>query len=204
MERFQNLELKDLQSDPFEQFNLWFADAKKHISLYPEAMSVATLDSKGYPQTRYVLFRGFKPPVFQFFTNYNSDKGQQLEQHPKASLLFYWKEIGRQVRITGDVQKSSVYDSNAYWNTRPQESQIHAMVSDQSSPLESLDHFLKKVESEEKKHSGQTITRPENWGGYDVTAHTFEFWQEGEFRLHHRFRYEKSNSGLWMIARLNP
>jgi pyridoxamine 5'-phosphate oxidase len=203
MERFQNLDLQDLNSNPFEQFSLWFADAKKHIALYPEAMSVATLDAKGYPQTRYVLFRGYKPPVFQFFTNYSSDKGQQLEKHPKASLLFYWKEIGRQVRITGDVQKSSKEDSDAYWNTRPQESQIHAMVSDQSSPLASLDIFLNAVKSKEDKYIGQKIPRPENWGGFDVTAQSFEFWQEGEFRLHHRFRYEKSGN-YWGIERLNP
>ncbi len=204
MERFQNLDITDLDSDPFKQFSLWFEDAKKFVPLYPEAMSVATVDNNGYPQTRYVLLRGFKPPVFQFFTNYNSDKGQQLTQNPKASLLFYWKDLGRQIRITGDVNKSSTLDSDQYWLTRPQESQIHAVVSQQSHVLKSLDDFLSSVKNLENEYKNKSLSRPENWGGYDVTAKTFEFWQEGQFRLHHRFRYETTKTGAWKIDRLNP
>lgn len=204
MNRFQNLKLKDLKSNPFQQFDLWFDDAKKNISLYPEAMSLATLGKDGYPQTRYVLLRGYKPPVFQFFTNYNSDKGQQLIEHPKASLLFYWKELGRQIRISGTVKKSSDPDSDAYWATRPNESRIHAMASNQSHEVQNFQDFLNLVNELEKKHLGENIPRPKNWGGFDFTAQKFEFWQEGEFRLHHRFVYSKTNTNDWQIKQLYP
>lgn len=204
MERFQNLELQDLDSNPFKQFNRWFEEAKKHVPLYPEAMSVSTLDSEGYPQSRLVLFRGFKPPVFQFFTNYNSAKGTEILQHPKVGLLFYWKDLGRQIRITGDVTKSSKEDSDDYWNTRPLESQIHSSLSNQSHELKDFKKFLDEVKDLEQKNKGQKIPRPENWGGFDVIAKTFEFWQEGPFRLHHRFKYEPLNAHEWSIKRLNP
>lgn len=204
MNRFQNLELTDLNKSPFEQFNVWFDEAQKFVSLYPEAMSVSTLDAEGYPNSRYVLLRGYKPPIFQFFTNYNSDKGQQLIHHPKASLLFYWKDLGRQIRIWGDVKKSSKEDSDTYWNTRPLESRIHAMASNQSHEVQDFSQFLKKIESLEKEYQHKTITRPENWGGFDFKANKFEFWQEGEFRLHHRFRYTSTDGKTWKIARLYP
>lgn len=204
MNRFQNLEKEDLNPDPFKQFSLWFEDAKKEISLYPEVMSVSSINSEGYPESRYVLLRGFKPPVFQFYTNYNSDKGQQLLQNPKAHLLFFWKELGRQVRILGTVKKSSAEDSDAYWKSRPQESQIHAIASDQSSELKDFSSFLKHIESLKEQYHHQNIERPAHWGGFDLTANKFEFWQEGEFRLHRRFVYTPTTQNTWDIQQLYP
>ncbi len=204
MKRFQNLKKSDLDLNPFSQFNLWYEDAKKHVPLYPEAMCLSTIDKKGYPRSRYVLFRGFKPPIFQFYTNYNSDKGNQLLNNPKACLLFYWKDIGRQIRITGQADKSSADESDAYWSSRPFESQIHALSSDQSHTLKDFEKYLERIESLENQFKNKSVPRPENWGGFDFTAENFEFWQEGECRLHQRFTYKQSSKDLWDIKQLYP
>lgn len=212
MERFQKLALADLNLNPFDQFKKWFDEAKEKIELYPDAMALSSIDTDGYPSSRFVLLRGYKPPVLQFFTNYNSDKGQSLLDNPKASLLFYWKDLGRQVRIWGDVKKSSISDSDQYWKTRPNESQIHAMVSNQSSELVNFDEFLAQVKTIEAQFKNASIERPLNWGGFDFTPNKFEFWQEGEFRLHHRFVYRLSgqdpkdanNETSWDIKQLYP
>lgn len=204
MNRFQHLEIKDLKPNPFDQFSDWFEDAKKHISLYPEVMSLSSIDKEGYPESRYVLLRGFKPPVFQFYTNYNSDKGQELLQNPKSNLLFFWKELGRQVRIVGQVTQSSKEDSDIYWKTRPHESQIHALSSNQSSEVKNFSEFLDIVESNKQKFENKIVPRPLHWGGFDFTALRFEFWQEGEYRLHHRFVYSQNNDKTWDIKRLYP
>lgn len=149
------------------------------MPLYPEAMSISTIDKEGYPQSRYVLFRGFKPPVFQFYTNYNSDKGEQLLDNPKACLLFYWKDIGRQVRITGKAVKSSKEDSDTYWKDRPHESQIHALSSNQSDELLDFQKYLDYIKALESKFKDRSVPRPENWGGFDFTAKNFEFLARG-------------------------
>jgi pyridoxamine 5'-phosphate oxidase len=212
MDRFQKLTISDLCANPFDQFKKWFDESKEKIDLYPEAMSLSSLDAQGYPSSRYVLLRGYKPPILQFFTNYNSEKGQSLIENPKASLLFYWKEIGRQVRIWGDVKKSSIADSDQYWKTRPNESQVHAMISNQSSELENYEEFLAQVKIIDEKFKNSSIERPLNWGGFDFTPTKFEFWQEGEFRLHHRFVYSLINPATkdinneisWSIKQLYP
>ncbi len=204
MDRFKNLDIKDLSQSPFTQFETWFEFAKKNVSLYPEAFSVSSIDQEGYPNSRYVLLRGYKPPIFQFFTNYNSQKGQSLLQNPKACMLFYWKDLGQQIRIWGDVKKSSTEDSDVYWTTRPLESRIHAMASNQSAEVKDFKEFLNLIHKLEKDYEHKNLPRPKNWGGFDFTAHKFEFWQEGEFRLHHRFLYTQSSKKDWAIQRLYP
>lgn len=202
-QRFKTLIKSDLSADPFLQFEKWFKTAKKEVKLYPEAMALSTIDLEGYPTSRNVLLRGFLPPYFQFFTNYNSDKGKELIKTPQASLLFYWKDLGRQIRIWGKVEKASPLESDNYWYTRPDESRLHAWASDQSSEVADLETLKKNISAIEEKFRDKIITRPPHWGGFNLKATKFEFWQEGEFRLHHRFAYIKENES-WIIKRLNP
>lgn len=203
--RFQALNDSDLLTSPFEQFEKWWQLAQKEVALYPEHMILSTLDEDMYPQARVVLLRGFKPPYFQFFTNYKSQKSVHLLKHSKASLLFFWKELGKQIRVWGEVGACSEIESDTYWSTRPRESQIHAWASAQSSPVNSFDDLKAQVQMMEEQFKDQTtIPRPPHWGGWQLQAHAFEFWQEGEFRLHHRFRYTLDAQGQWQHIRLNP
>ena len=202
--RFQRLQKSDLDPSPFEQFQKWWLIAQEQVKLYPEFMILSTVDEKNYPQSRVVLLRGFTPPYFQFFTNYNSHKSTELQKHPKASLLFFWKELGKQIRILGQVTPCTEMDSDNYWNTRPRESQIHAWASAQSAPIANYETLLNNVKDIEEKFKDTPIPRPPHWGGLQLEAESFEFWQEGEFRLHHRFTYSKISPQQWQITRLNP
>lgn len=203
-ERFQLLTESDLDADPFVQFQKWWKLAHDKISLYPDYMVLSTLNSEGYPDARVVLLKGVNAPYFQFFTNYNSQKAQHLQNHPKASLLFFWKELGKQIRIQGEVSKCQEHDSDNYWNTRHRESQLHAWASAQSSPIASYEDLLKNVKAMEDKFKDQIVPRPAHWGGLQLQAQKFEFWQEGHFRLHHRFTYEQNADQQWSVTRLNP
>lgn len=204
-QRFQLLNKADLNPDPFLQFKLWFDLAHEKIKLYPEHMVLSTVDADMYPQSRIVLLRGLKPPYFQFYTNYQSDKAVQAQSHVKASILFYWKELGKQIRVIGNIEKCSDLESDQYWSTRPRESQIHAWASAQSAAIDSYEDLKKNVaDIESKFRKDLTIPRPPHWGGLQLNAQKFEFWQEGEFRLHHRFVYKKTSSDTWSITRLNP
>ena len=201
--RFRHLNEKDLHSDPFSEFKKWYQNAHNYITLHPEAAVLSTIDADQFPCSRNVLLRGFLPPYFQFFTNYNSNKAKELKRHPKACLLFYWKKLGQQIRIWGTVEKSSDIENDNYWYTRPESHRIHAWASDQSSEIKDYESLAKAVEAIKLKFKDKKITRPDHWGGFNLKAQKFEFWQEGESRLHHRFLYVQKGE-QWIVKRLCP
>jgi pyridoxamine 5'-phosphate oxidase len=195
------LERRSLAGDAIEQFRLWFERAERELPL-SEAMTLATVDAEGTPNARMVLLKGFGPDGFRFFTNYESAKARELEANAAAALIFYWRELDRQVRIRGEVSRLGSADSDAYFATRPRDSQIAASISPQSRPIErtELDERFDRAAAELE---GTGVPRPENWGGYLLAPREVEFWQGREGRLHDRFRYTRDGDG-WRIDRLAP
>jgi pyridoxamine 5'-phosphate oxidase len=194
----------EIEQDPVKQFNIWWQDALEAKITEINAMTLATASSDGMPSARTVLLKGFSEKGFIFFTNYNSFKGQQLAENPKACLVFLWKELERQVRITGIVEKTSSEENDAYFQSRPTASQLGAIVSPQSQVIESrqwLDENYKKLTEELQ---GTTIQRPGHWGGYIVRPVIIEFWQGRPGRLHDRIQYTLLQDGSWKIERLAP
>lgn len=191
-----------VDADPLRQFDKWWQEALSAEILEPNAMTLATASADGLPSARIVLLKGFDSNGFVFYTNYNSYKGQQLAENPKACLVFFWKELERQVRITGIVTKTSDQDSDAYFYSRPVGSQLGASISPQSTIIESRGWLEKKYEALEK--SGSKITRPSHWGGYLVKPVLLEFWQGRPSRLHDRLEYSLQEDGKWKIERLAP
>ena len=193
----------DLNPNPVLQFAHWFAQATGVEYHEPNAMSLATVDQNGMPFQRIVLLKSFDDQGFTFFTNYTSRKAVQLAEHPKASLLFPWVTLERQVIIQGTVEKVSEAESAEYFSARPRESQIGAWVSEQSEVIPSRKFLMDKlVETRERFGDGE-VPLPEFWGGYRLVPETVEFWQGGPARLHDRFFYQRSGSG-WSIDRLSP
>jgi pyridoxamine 5'-phosphate oxidase len=192
------LDERDLDPDPLEQFRAWFDDA----SGVREAMALATADASGSPSVRMVLLKGFDERGFVFHTNYASRKGREAEGNPRAALLFYWRELGRQVRIEGSVERTSREDSEAYFRTRPVAARYSALVSPQSEPVESRVQLESKV-AEAQARWGADPPLPENWGGLRVVPDAYEFWVHDDDRLHDRFRYERDGAA-WRIQRLGP
>ena len=195
---------KDLANNPFAQFSLWFDEVINNALDMPNAMTLATVGSNGEPSARTVLLKSFDEKGFVFFTNYQSLKGQSLTQNPKASLLFYWSALDRQVRIQGMVEKTNLAESESYFHSRPLESQISASVSNQSQVIESrqaLEEKSRLFKSTLKENELPPL--PENWGGFRLKPHYFEFWQGRENRLHDRLAYEKTNE-QWLVKRLAP
>ncbi|MCE7870735.1 pyridoxamine 5'-phosphate oxidase [bacterium CPR1] len=196
------LDLLDLDPDPLTQFQRWYADWCKVCPSDPEAMFLATSSPEGQPSVRTVLMRGLDERGFGFFTNYEGRKGRQLSQNPLASLLFYWPEPGRQVRVEGSVVPMAEAESDAYYASRPRLSQLGAWASHQSRPLESRHQLLERLHELEQRYP-EVVPRPPHWGGFRLRPASWEFWQAGEFRLHDSFRYDRRESG-WSILRLNP
>jgi len=192
----------DLHGDPIEQFAVWFERALSEAPL-AEAMTLATVDMSGHPDARMVLLRGFGPAGFRFFTNYESAKGAQLGGTPYAALVVYWRELDRQVRLRGPVERLSDEDSDAYWGTRPLDSQLGAWASPQSRPLASRGALENLVDEATDEHGEDPIPRPAHWGGYVLHPETVEFWQGQVARLHDRFRYARRDDS-WQIERLAP
>ena len=190
--------------DPIKQFDTWWKQAVEAKIDEVNAMTLATASADGLPSARIVLLKEFSDKGFVFYTNYNSFKGKQLEENPKACLVFFWKEVERQVRITGIVQKVSDQDSELYFHSRPAGSQIGATVSPQSSVIESREWLENKFSSLEKELKGGQVSRPENWGGYLVKPVVIEFWQGRPSRLHDRLEYTLQENGSWKIERLAP
>lgn len=192
-------------SDPIALFHTWFAIARERAGVpNSHAMAVATVDERGQPSARKVLLKGFDERGAVFYTNYNSRKAREAEHTGRVGLLFHWDRLGLQVRIDGRISRVSAEESDAYFATRPRESQAGAHASSQSEPC---DHFMtlaKRVMKVLEKYEGQEIPRPEHWGGYRVTLDTMEFWSEQEARIHHRHRYERQDDGSWQISRLYP
>jgi len=193
-----------IEADPVRQFNIWWQDALEAKIIEVNAMTLATASADGMPSARTVLMKGFSEKGFTFFTNYNSFKGQQLSENPKASLLFFWKELERQVRITGIVGKISSEESNAYFQSRPRPSQVGAVVSPQSQVIESRQWLDEKYEDVLKQFENANVQRPAHWGGYIVRPVIIEFWQGRPGRLHDRIQYSLLADGKWKIERLAP
>jgi pyridoxamine 5'-phosphate oxidase len=188
-------------ADPIEQFESWFAEAERVVPL-PEAMTIATVDADGAPNARMVLLKGVGPEGFRFFTNYESAKGEELAANPRAAVVIYWRDLDRQVRIRGEVQRLSAEASDAYFASRPRDSQIAAAISPQSRPIEreELDRRFQELAAELGESNPQ---RPENWGGYLLRPDTIEFWQGRDSRMHDRLVYRRGPEG-WEVQRLAP
>ncbi len=205
------LSKQDAAQDPMDQFQIWFDELKAlNLDIEINAMHCTTLDAEGFPRTRVVLLKGFDPQGFQFYTNYNSQKGQDIGRHPQVSLSFFWPELERQVHIIGKAQRLSPEESDAYFNVRPRGSQIGAHVSEQSTVIESRSVLQSRLADLEKEYQGREIPRPEHWGGFRVVPQGYEFWQGRENRLHDRLRYrltsdnEPETKPSWIIERLAP
>ena len=198
------LDLSDLAADPFKQFSKWYQDVQTAgITEYP-AMTLATCSPEGRPASRIVYLRGHDARGFAFYTNYDSRKGTELGLNPWASLCFYWKEVERQVRIEGRVEKVSAQESDEYFAGRPVNNQLGAWASSQSGILESPAALNARVEEFRQRFAGTAIPRPAHWGGYRLVPDRVEFWQGRPSRLHDRFAYELSASGSWTVNRLFP
>ncbi len=201
---FAGLRRRDLAENPMLQFQEWFQQAAKAEVLEPTAMSIATVNDLGQPSLRTVLLKVVDERGFIFCTNYESRKGNDLATNSNAAILFFWKELERQVSISGVVQKVSAAESDTYFKARPVGSQLGAWASPQSSVIESRETLEKRFQEAEQKYSGQPIPLPPNWGGYVLAPETVEFWQGRVNRLHDRFRYTKQADGGWVIDRLSP
>lgn len=199
------LSIQSVKTSPFEQFAIWFEEVLKNNFGEPNAMFLATATPDAKPSVRTVLLKGFSNSGFTFFTNYLSRKGQELDANPDAALLFYWDKLERQVRIEGRVAKISATESDAYFQSRPEGSQIGATASPQSRVIASRKELEDKVAELEQQYENQKpIPRPDFWGGYVLIPSVFEFWQGRSSRLHDRIRYSLNTEGKWLIERLAP
>ena len=194
---------KTADKDPFKQFEAWYNEILKSGTAEPTAMIVATANKKGIPTVRTVLLKSYDKQGFVFFTNYESKKGHDLAENPKAALLFLWKEEKRQVRITGSIVKTSREESEEYFRSRPIESKLGAWASKQSSVIPNREHLIQNYEKYKKQFEGKEIPLPPNWGGYRVIPEEFEFWQGQDNRLHDRICYSIRGKD-WHISRLSP
>lgn len=201
--RLKSLDESAVDTDPVKQFRLWWTEAINSCIEEVNAMTLATADEKGKPSARIVLLKGYDEKGFIFFTNYHSKKATDLEKNPHASLVFFWKELERQVRIEGVTEKISAADSDAYFQSRPQGSKISAWASPQSHVIKSREEIEKKAEDVKKEFSQTIVTCPPFWGGYKLKPELLEFWQGRPDRLHDRIVY-KLKEYAWEIIRLAP
>ena len=193
-----------IQPDPFQQFGQWWNEAIAANIEEVNAMTLATASTEAVPSARIVLLKEFNLDGFVFFTNYNSFKGRQLAENPKACLVFFWKELERQVRVTGLVKKISDKENDIYFKSRPEASQIGALVSPQSQVIANRNWIDEQFKKAAKELEGSTIQRPPHWGGYIVKPVIIEFWQGRPNRLHDRIQYSLEEKGTWKIERLAP
>ena len=197
------LEERDVDPDAIRQFERWFADAAAARVPEPNAMTLSTATRDGVPSARIVLLKGVDTNGFAFFTDYRSRKGAELAENPLAALTFLWKEIERQVRVTGSVSRVSTQESEAYFRTRPAGSQLGAWASHQSAVLGSREELEARVQDVAQRFQGGDIPLPPHWGGFRVLPDEIEFWQGRTSRLHDRLLYRREESG-WDISRLSP
>ena len=195
---------QNASSDPFEQFERWFADAVDAKLDLPDAMTLATATPQGVPSARMVVLRGFDLKGFCFYTDYESQKGVELAENPNAALVFYWRELDRQVRSTGTVEKMAPEESDAYFASRPVSSQLAVWTERQSRVISGREHLVAGYQRAEQTHSLERIPRPPHWGGYRLVPNMFEFWQGCPNRLHDRICYTLQSDGTWERMRLSP
>jgi pyridoxamine 5'-phosphate oxidase len=199
----QGLLETDTDPDPVVQFQRWFDQALHGGVVEPNAMTLATATADGYPSARIVLLKGIDSRGLTFFTNYQSRKGEELLNNPRAALVFFWHDLERQVRVEGTVVQSTREESESYFATRPRESRLGAWASKQSSIIASREELEASQREFDTLHADQEIPCPPMWGGYRVIPHTFEFWQGRPSRLHDRIRY-RLVEGVWKRERLSP
>ena len=197
------LNLNDLDDDPVAQFSHWFNAAHEVDEVDVTAMTLATANAQGVPSARIVLLKHFDAQGFAWYTDYRSQKGQDLAHNPQAALLFYWPSLHRQVRIQGHVSQLEAALNEAYFHARPRGSQVSAAVSVQSAPVAERSQLEQHVVAHNEQYANQPIPRPDDWGGYCLQPNQFEFWQGRENRLHDRFQYRQVD-GLWVRGRLQP
>jgi pyridoxamine 5'-phosphate oxidase len=198
------LDESNMESNPFKQFEKWFEQALKAEIQEPYAFTLATADGQGFPSARVLYMRDVTPKGISFFTNYRSEKGQELSENPNCSANFFWMELDRQIRFAGRAEKLPVAESDEYFASRPRESQIGAWASDQSSPLENREELLQKLEDFKQKFEGGEVPRPDHWGGFMIIPEKVEFWQGRQSRLHDRIVYTRGDDGSWNLTRLSP
>ena len=193
----------ELNTDPFLLFNQWFAEAQKSEINDPDAIALASVDADGMPSVRMVLLKEILPEGFVFYTNYTSRKSSELLETGKAAFVIHWKSLRRQIRVIGSVEQVSDAQSDAYYQTRSRGSRIGAWASQQSQPLETRAELAAAVSKIEETYPDQ-VPRPPHWGGFLIRPVEIEFWADGDFRLHDRFRYTKDTNGNWSSQRLYP
>jgi pyridoxamine 5'-phosphate oxidase len=198
------LDRDDLDDDPIVQFEDWFRYACETVPMDPNAVALSTVDSEMRPSSRTVLLKSFDENGFVFYTNYESKKAEHMETNPNVSLLFFWSDAARQVKIRGKAEKIPTKESLAYFLSRPRGSQIGAWVSAQSSVISSRSLLESKFQEIKDKFKNKDVTLPSFWGGYRVVPDQIEFWQGRRNRLHDRFQYTKQDDGSWTIERLAP
>lgn len=191
------------EHNPFQHFADWFAAAERSEPRDANAMTLATVAADGTPSARIVLLKGYDPQGFVFYTNTQSRKGGELAANPRAALLFYWKSLGRQIRIEGIAEPVTTAEADAYFATRPRLARLGAWASDQSRVLPARGELESRLAALEQRYPGEDIPRPPHWSGYRVVPARFEFWQEAPFRLHDRTIYERAGAG-WATCKLYP
>lgn len=196
------LDIDQVNKDPLKQFALWYSDYEAAKPKDPNAFSLATASKDGQPHSRVLLLKGVDQGGFEFYSNYESDKGKELAENPKASMCFFWPELERQIRIEGLVEKLSEAESTAYFHSRPHGSQVGAWVSPQSQVIASRTILEESAKNYSEKYPNQ-VPKPEHWGGYRLMPHRIEFWQGRASRLHDRVLYQQKEK-QWILQRLAP
>jgi pyridoxamine 5'-phosphate oxidase len=190
--------------DPLRLFQRWLDEAKATGMHLPEAVTLATATPDGKPSARLVLLKGADERGFVFFTNYQSRKARELDANAQAALVFYWPQLERQVRVEGKAERTSAAESEAYFKTRPRESQIGAVASPQSEVIASRTALQQRADELEKLYEGREVDRPAHWGGYRLRPERIEFWKGRPGRLHDRIVYKRQDDDIWTISRLAP
>lgn len=199
----QTLDEKEVNSNPFSQFNIWLQEAINAQITEPTAMNLSTITKNNRPSSRIVLLKEVQKDGFVFFTNYQSKKGQEMYHNPFVALNFFWADLERQIRIEGIIEKIPQFDSLEYFISRPKASQLGAVASPQSQKVENRAFLEQQFERLEKQYEDKQVLKPTEWGGYKVIPSYFEFWQGRRSRLHDRIIFEKENN-QWKIARIAP